>query len=183
MEILMQIANYGIIAAVIGLIAFILCGIGKLFFVPRINAKYGLASLQGDEYDKAKAKATAEIRKICNAISVTAGIVLLVPFYIYIMEHGTFYQDILFWTNLFAIPNISALFYVLYQGAQTKNISVKQWLHKLVNLVIALFKYFKKLKIDKTADSSELAVEVINILAPLATEEEKEKLKKLLLKK
>jgi len=185
MEIILEIADFGIIAAVIGLVAFLCCGVGKLFFVKPINSKYGLASLQGDEYDKAKAKATSEIKKICNAISIITGVLLLVPFYIFILGQKDFYTDILFWTNLFAIPNIAVLYYVMYQGIQSKNISPKVWLHKLVSLVIALFKYLKNLKRDKAADSSDLTEKLLQSfeIANVLTEDQKENIKKLLTRK
>jgi len=202
MEILYQIANYGIVAAVVGLIAFLVCGIAKLFFVRKINDKYGVADFKTkydaikdkessealvalDLYTKAKNQATTAIKKRCNLISVITGIVLLIPFYIFVVGDKSFYMDIIFWTNLFAVPTISALYYTLYQGIQDKNISVKVWLHKLVDLGIALVNYVKNLKNNKAAKDVELVnkfVEIVETVFPV-TDEQKQKIKELMSKK
>jgi hypothetical protein len=202
MDILLKIAEYGIVAAVVGLIAFLICGFAKLFFAQRINIKYGVADFKAkydavkdkesdealialDLYSKAKNQYTTAIKKRCNLISTITGVVLLVPFYVFVMGDKAFYTDIIFWTNLFAIPTIAALYYSLYQGLQDKNISVKVWLHKLVDLGIALVNYLKALKSNKKADPAELAdklTQAFEIVGKLS-DEQKNQIKELLSKK
>jgi hypothetical protein len=202
MDILLRIAEFGIIAAVVGFLAFLACGFGKLFFVRKINNQYRVGELKEkydaidnkdsnealialDLYTKAKNQATTAIKKRCNLISAIVGIVLLVPFYLFVVGDKAFYTDIIFWTNLFAIPTISALYYTLYQGLQDKNISVKVWLHKLVDLGIALVNYVKNLKNNKAAKDVELVdkfVEIVETVFPV-TDEQKQKIKELMSKK
>jgi hypothetical protein len=202
MDILLRISEHGIVAAVVGLIAFLLCGFAKLFFCKKIKIRFRVDELREkyeavedrssnealmalDLYSKAKNQYTTAIKKRCNLISTITGIVLLVPFYLFVVGDKAFYTDIIFWTNLFAIPTISALYYTLYQGLQDKNISVKVWLHKLVDLGIALVNYVKNLKNNKSAKADDLAekfAEAVEIVLPI-TDEQKKKIIDLLTKR
>ena len=196
MDILLQIATYNIWGIIIGLIAFLICGFFKLFFVKKINLRYKVAELKAtmdaitdtlstayivaaDVYDKAKNKATSDIKKYCNAIAAVVGILLLIPFYIFILSDLAFYLNIGFWTNVIAVPAIAALFYLFYQGLQNKNISLKTWLHGFWHLVVALFEYLKNLKNAKdksNVSDADLKEKFINMFTTLSTEE-KEKIK------